>query len=97
MVGLAILEGFDYIELHGVEFGAFPYTLGEPVSGRPCLEAWLGFAAGRGVKVHVGWQYTGELFLTVHHASYRSTLQYGFEHEPILDLSAGDPAWRDMR
>jgi hypothetical protein len=97
MVALAILEGFERIELHGCEFGAYPYTLGEPISGRACLEAWLGFAAGRGTDIHVGPQHTGELFMTVHHACYRSTLQYGFEHEPALDMGKADPAWRDVR
>ena len=93
MVGLAIAEEFDTIALHGCEFGMFPYTYGEPISGRPCLEFWVGLAAGRGIEIEVGPQNTGELFQIVHHASMRSTLQYGFDNEPALDLEG----WRDVR
>lgn len=94
MVALAIHEGFTTIHLHGVEFGAFPYTAGEPISGRACLEFWMGVAAGRGVDIALGPQHMGDMFLTTHMARFRSTTQYGFEGEPALELGNG---WTDVR
>lgn len=95
MVALAILEGFDEIGIFGIELGSAPYTAGEPISGRACLEYWIGVANGRGIDVTIGPQRTGELMMTVHHAVYRSRLQYGFQTEPGFDLKS--LGWSDMR
>jgi hypothetical protein len=97
MIALAILEGFERIDLYGVEFGAFPYTVGEPVSGRACLEFWTGVALGRGTQLHVAPQQSGDLFMTTHILRYRSHLQYGFEREPGLDMAADESGWNDVR
>ena len=71
---------------------------GEPLSGRACLEYWIGVAQGRGIEVGV---YTnGDLFLNVHLALHRSTMRYGIEGEPALDLSLNRTEkgyWADVR
>lgn len=53
-LALAIMEGFTTIGLYGVELSSAREALVE----RPCVEAWLGFALGRGVEVLVGDGYT---------------------------------------
>ena len=96
MVALAVLEGWKRIELYGTDFFTFPTIMnGEPVSARPCLEYWLGVAAGRGAEI--GIHQRGDLFKTIHVAVYRSELQYGFEREPAHDLSSADSNWSDVR
>ena len=47
MVALAIAEGFEEIGLYGIDCA----TGSEYASQKPCLEAWLGLAAGRGIRV----------------------------------------------
>lgn len=51
MLAVALLKGYKHIELFGVDYG--PTEGREPLSGRPCLEYWIGLAEGRGVKVVV--------------------------------------------
>lgn len=94
MVALAIHEGFGSIELYGCDFKTFPLELhGEPAAGRPCLEYWLGYAQGKGINVSC---YThGDMFLNVHVAVYKSTLRYGLDREPALDLGLEDEEDRD--
>jgi len=49
-VAFAVALGFQEIALYGVELtGGREYLL-----ERPCLEYWMGYAAGRGVKVTTG-------------------------------------------
>lgn len=48
MVALALLEGFQRIELYGVDMAVDDF---EYFWQRPCMEAWIGFAKGRGVNV----------------------------------------------
>jgi len=49
MLALAILEGVDEIGIYGCDLAHdSEYTY-----QRPCVEYWLGFARGRGIKVHV--------------------------------------------
>lgn len=52
MVAYAIYLGAKEISIHGVNL-ALDSVREEPISARACLELWLGFAAGRGIKVHV--------------------------------------------
>jgi hypothetical protein len=49
LLAFALLEGYQHVELYGVDLG--PTDAGEPISARPCLEYWCGVAAGRGVEV----------------------------------------------
>ena len=97
MLGLAILEGFPRILVCGVNLITFPIMNGEPISSRACMEYWVGVADGRGIDL----QYLGppgHMFQNLHMATYQSRLQYGFEHEPALDLEKETKgAWRDTR
>lgn len=96
MVALAVLEGWRRIELYGCDFHTFPTVIdGEPLSARPCLEFWLGVAAGRGAQIEVHG--LGDVFCNIHVAVHKSELMYGFEREPALDLAATDGNWRDVR
>lgn len=51
MVAFGIFSGYKEIGIWGVNFG--PTDGGEPLSARACLEYWIGFAEGRGVKVTI--------------------------------------------
>lgn len=48
MMALALLRGYEHIELYGVDMAVDDH---EYFRQRPCLEAWVGFAKGRGVNV----------------------------------------------
>lgn len=48
MVCLALLRGYDHIELYGVDMAVDDH---EYFWQRPCMECWIGFARGRGVNV----------------------------------------------
>lgn len=48
MLALALLRGYEHIELYGVDMAIDDH---EYFRQRPCLEAWVGFAKGRGVTV----------------------------------------------
>ena len=48
MLCLALLRGYDHIELYGVDMAVDDH---EYFWQRPCMEAWIGFAKGRGVTV----------------------------------------------
>jgi len=50
MIALALLEGFDHIAIYGVDMHVDD---SEYFWQRPCLEAWIGFAKGRGVDVYI--------------------------------------------
>lgn len=96
MLALAIYEGFEEIELHGIQFYNFPVMNGEPISALPALLYWAGVAEGRGIKL-TSWQ-EGHVFRVIHLAAYESCLQYGFEREPALDLGVDvDENWGDVR
>lgn len=96
MLALAIHEGFRRIICAGFCFTTFPLTNGEPLSGRPCFEYWCGVADGHGVELQVLGP-TGHLFKNTHLAVTSNDLQYGYDHEPALDLSLGDEGWKDVR
>lgn len=96
MVALALHEGFKKIALYGCDFYTPPVMNSEPLSARPCLEYWIGVCEGRGVEVEVH-STGGHLFKNLHLALRTSTLQYGFDREPGLDLSKEDHAWMDVR
>lgn len=49
MVALAILEGFETINLYGVQF----MRGGEPISAPAALAYWLGVASGRGIGIQL--------------------------------------------
>lgn len=48
MIAYALLKGYEHIELYGVDMAIDDV---EYFWQRPCLEAWVGFAKGRGVNV----------------------------------------------
>ncbi len=48
MMGLAILEGAEEIQIYGVDLTVDDH---EYFWQRPCMEAWVGFAKGLGIKV----------------------------------------------
>lgn len=50
MLALGLLRGFTHIELYGVDMAVDDH---EYFWQRPCMEAWIGFAKGRGVTVIV--------------------------------------------
>jgi hypothetical protein len=50
MVAMAIAEGFERIGIYGCDY---TYGDGRTEKGRACLEWWCGFAAARGVQIHV--------------------------------------------
>jgi hypothetical protein len=66
MIGLAIYEGFDRIELYGFEMASET----EYVDQKPCAEFWMGLAYGRGLEVYLpkGCRLLGQ-----------STKLYGYE------------------
>ncbi len=49
MIALAILEGFQRIEMYGFEMAAGD----EFVPQKACAEFWMGFAAGKGLEVYI--------------------------------------------
>ena len=97
MLALAIHEGFKRILVCGVNLIQFPIMNGEPISSLACMSYWVGVADGRGVDLqYLGPQ--GHMFQNLHMATYQSRLQYGFEHEPALDLEKETKgAWKDTR
>lgn len=96
MLALAILEGFERIDLLGCSFYAYPIMNGEPISALPCLQYWCGVAEGRGIELNLYGG--GHLYRIIHLAAYESSLQYGYEREPAFDLgSDSDPKWSDLR
>lgn len=48
MMALAILRGYERIEIYGVDMAVDDH---EYFWQRPCMEAWIGFAKGRGINV----------------------------------------------
>lgn len=50
MMSQAILEGATEIQLYGVDLSISDH---EYFWQRPCIEAWIGFAKGRGIKVMI--------------------------------------------
>lgn len=50
MICQAMLEGYEHIRLYGVDMAVDEH---EYFYQRPCLEAWLGFARGRGIDIDV--------------------------------------------
>ena len=48
MLCLAILRGYPYVEIYGVDLVIDDF---EYFWQRPCMEAWIGFARGRGMEV----------------------------------------------
>ena len=93
MLALGILEGFERIDLYGIDLRSWQLT-GEPVSARACLEYWIGVAEGRGIEVEIYGR--SDVLKIVHIAKYVSDLQYGFDCEPGL-LLAEHTQWRDLR
>lgn len=50
MIAYAMLHGYEYIRLFGVDMAVDEH---EYFWQRPCLEAWLGFAKGKGIDIDV--------------------------------------------
>lgn len=65
MIALALAEGFEQIALYGIDCA----TGTEYMNQRPCVEAWLSLALGRGVDVIVPPQ----------SALFKAPYLYGFE------------------
>jgi hypothetical protein len=95
MLALAILEGFKRIIIAGVTFDTFPFTNGEPISARACMEHWTGVAMGRGIEVEYAGP-MGDMFQIIHLVAMRSRHQYGFDAEPGRDL-AEVTNWEEYR
>lgn len=49
LVALAIYEGYQEISLYGVDL----LLLDEYAEQKPCIEYWLGYAEGKGIKVNI--------------------------------------------
>ena len=49
LMALAILWEYDEVEFHGIH----SLVQGEPLSGRPCMEYWIGYAEALGIKVRI--------------------------------------------
>lgn len=83
MTALAIVEGFEEIALYGIDCS----TGTEYAAQKPCLEAWLSLAAGRGIKVTVPPQ----------SSLFKSPFLYGFEPPRAFPqvLKASVPWLRD--
>ena len=81
LVAYAIHLKADVISIHGVNFGPVHET-GEPLSARPCLEYWLGYARGRGVNVMLGAD-CESLFKQFHYV--RSTQVYGYDDVTMVE------------
>jgi len=71
MLCLAIHMKYKRVVLYGVDFG--PWDGAEPMSGRACLEYWVGVAEERGVLVQV--REPTSLFKTINYV--RSDFAYG--------------------
>lgn len=50
MMALAILEGATHISIYGVDMAVDDF---EYFWQRPCMEAWIGFAKGKGIEVYI--------------------------------------------
>jgi hypothetical protein len=87
MFAFAIAEGYQRIELWGVNLGP-----GEPLSGRACMEYWMGVAHGKGIELYV--EQPTDLISIEHVAKMQSQLQYAYDEEPALELGHG---WKDVR
>ena len=87
MFSFAIAEGYERIELWGVNLGR-----GEPLSGRACMEYWIGVAHGKGIEVYI--EQPTDLVTIEHMARLTSQLQYAYDEEPALELGHG---WKDVR
>lgn len=83
MVALAIVEGFEEIALYGIDCA----TGTEYASQKPCLEAWLSYAAGRGIRVVIPPQ----------SALFKAPFLYGYEPPRAFPqvLKASVPWLRD--
>ena len=79
LVAFAVLLGADEISLHGINL--FNET-GEPISARPCLEYWCGYAAGRGTRVSVASD-CAALFAQYHYV--RSNTVYGYDDVQLIE------------
>lgn len=83
MTALAIVEGFDEIALYGIDCA----TGTEYAAQKPCLEAWLSLAMGRGIRVIVPPQ----------SALFKTPFLYGYEPPRMFPrvLKASEPWLRD--
>lgn len=79
MVAFAVLLGAKEISLHGVSL-ALDSPREEPISARACLEYWLGYATGRGVKVELV-----DCDLLFQYHLVRSTTVYGYDDVKLVE------------
>jgi len=82
LVAAAIFWGFGEVELHGVSL----VTSEEPISARPCLEYWCGYAEGRGVKVIAA----KDCFLFKFMYTVISDRVYGVDDTPLFEYETKD-------
>lgn len=78
MIGLALVEGYQHIDIYGVDLIARE----EYRQQKPCLEYWIGVASGMGVEVGI----------PVQSALLKQSHRYGYEREPrsLVQLSELD-------
>ena len=72
MMGLAILEKFDVIEIYGIDMEnntEYSYQ-------RPCFEFWIGLALGRGIKV-----------ILQKPCQICDATLYGYDNVPYIDIN----------
>lgn len=80
MVAFAVHLGATEIDIHGCTVGT-DSPRDEPISARACLEYWIGFAAGRGIRVNIApstdimWQYH----------LVRSDTVYGYDDVQLIE------------
>lgn len=82
MVAFAILLGFKRIDLHGAGLVG---ELGSPLSARPCLEYWCGYAEGRGISVTRANDC--DLFYNYHFT--KTVSPYGYVEMPLIEDRTG--------
>lgn len=78
MTAFAIYLKAAEIVLHGINFHM---ESGEPISGRACLEYWVGVAEGRGIKVTIAKDC--QIFKQYHYV--KSDSVYGYDDVRIIE------------
>ena len=80
LVAFAAYLGAKEISIHGATL-ALDSVRDEPISARACLEHWIGYASGRGIKVHVAADCD---FMKQYHL-VRSGTVYGYDDVRLVE------------
>lgn len=78
LVAYAIYSNAEEIVLHGIRLA---FEWGDPISSRPCLEYWCGYAEGRGIKVTA----TPESDLFAQYHIVKSNSVYGYDDVKLIE------------